>query len=126
MPSSSMFDQWTQSQRVSLAPFLELNSITTRLCGELTRQNLKVINSLAQASQDQLQALASARGVNDVLQCQSQWMEEAVPQALGHAEQWLDTMLESASEYRDWFETNMEAMKQQGRAASAPARRERE
>lgn len=117
MPAS-MYDHWSQTQKVSMAPILELNNITTRLCGEIMRQNLKAISALAQSSQEQMQELAKAKGLNEVIQCQSQWISETTPHAIKHAEKLLDTVLDSASEYREWVEGNLENMRQQGKAFS--------
>lgn len=121
-----MFDQWSQTQKLSFSPLLELNSITTRLCGKLLQQNLKAMNSLAQSGQEQLQTLSGVKGVNEALQCQSQWIADTVPQAFDHAEKLLNTVLDSATEYRDWFEGNMETMKRQSQAMSEKVRHQTE
>lgn len=117
MPSS-MYDNWSQSQKVSLGPILELNNITTKLCGELIRQNLRAMSALAQSGQEQFQELSKAKGLNEAVQSQGQWIADTAPEAIKHAEKLLDTVLDSASEYRDWFENNMESMRQQGKVIS--------
>lgn len=119
MSHQQMFDQWSkQSAKVSLAPILELNSITTKLCAELFKQNIQAITELAQTGQEHLQTLAKAKGLDDALQTQTKFIAESTPQALKHAEQLIDTVLGSASEYREWFEHNMETIKQEGKVIS--------
>jgi hypothetical protein len=121
MPSS-MFDQWSQPHRASFGPVVasitELNRITTQACGELFRQNLKAMTLLAQSSQEQLQDLSQVKGIDGALQLQKQWLEKATPQVLKHAEEVLDTVLESATEYQAWMENNMDIIRQQGKAVS--------
>lgn len=121
MPSS-MFDQWSQPQKASFGPVIssitELNRITTQACAELFRQNLKAMTMLAQSSQEQLHDLSEVKGFDGALQLQKQWFEKATPQVLKHAEEVLDTVLESATEYQAWMENNMDIIKQQGKAGS--------
>lgn len=117
MPAS-MYDNWSQTQKASLGPILELSNITTRLCGELMRQNLRAANEFAQSSQEQFQALSKVKDANEILRTQGQWMSEMTPHVIDHAEKLLDTVLESASEYREWYESNLETMRQQGKAIS--------
>lgn len=117
MPNS-MYDHWSQNQKVSLAPILELSNITTRLCGELMRQNLRAASEFAQDSQAQFQALSKIKDVNEIIRTQGEWVSKVTPHAIEQAEKLLDTVLDSASEYREWYESNLEVARQQGKAMS--------
>lgn len=114
--ASSIFDQWSQTHKVSLAPIFELNDITTRLCGTICRQNLEVMNRIAQSSQEQLQGLAQVKSIDGAVQSQTRWFAVATPQMFQHAEEVLNTLMDSATEYQTWFESNLQLMNQERKA----------
>lgn len=114
--ASTMFDQWSQTHKVSLAPILELSNITTRLCGTICRQNLDVMNRLAQSNQEQLQGLSQAKSIDGLVQSQAKLLASTTPLMIQHAEEILNTVMDSASEYQNWFESSVESINQQNKA----------
>lgn len=117
MPTS-IYDHWTQHQKASLGPLLELNNVTTRLYGELMRENLRAASEFAQSSQEQFKALSQAKDLKEIVQVQGQWISDIAPHAIKQTEKLLDMVLHFASEYRECYESNLESMRQQGKAMS--------
>lgn len=113
--ASPMFDQWSQTHKISLAPILELSNITTRLCGTICRQNLDALNRLAQNGQEQLQGLSQAKGLEGLMQTQAKLVASTTPLMFQHAEELLNTFIDSATEYQTWLESSIQSMNQQNR-----------
>src|ERR1700722_18620188 len=83
---NAWFEQWQQQSKFSLAPMMEFQAITTRLLGELARQNLKTLNALAQCATEQMQDLSHAKGVDDVVHSQARSASRAAPEVYEHAQ----------------------------------------
>ena len=116
--TSSVFDQWSQYSKFSLAPLLELNGITTRLCVELARQNIKVMNELMKSNSEQLNEMSHAKSLPDVMQAQTQWTNKTMPQLVEHAQVMLDAYVDGASEYCKWLEKGVSHFQNQAETAT--------
>ncbi len=102
--SYSFFEQWSKKNNVMMQPMLELGSLHTRLWGDLTKQNFMLINDMIKTSAEQMQDISKVTGVNDLLDLQAKMAIKTAPNLLNHAEKMLDTMLDGATQYSEWFE----------------------
>ena len=104
----SYFDQFSQmpAKFMNMEPFMAATGITTRLYSDIARENLKAMNELMQCSVEQLQGLSNARGLEEVVSVQSKAINKATPQLFQHAQQVLDLMMASATEYSKLYEKN--------------------
>lgn len=100
-------DQWSQSTKNLFEPLIELNSITTRMCSELARENLKAIHDLMQSSAEHMQGLSHVRGFEDVMSVQARAVANITPKVYQYSQQILDTVMEGISEYNKFFERSM-------------------
>lgn len=105
--ATSIFEQWSQAGKFSLEPMLEFSQIAMRLCGDISKENMKAFNELMQNNTEQLQSLCQAKGLEDVMAIQSRWAAKTGPQFYQHAQHVLDRMLESASECSKLVEKGM-------------------
>lgn len=106
--SHSFYDQWSQASQTSLSPWLEFNNITYRLYGDLSRQNLKIINELMQCYTEAIQECSHARGLDEILSAQSRIATKSSSNLAQHAQHIWDTFLESSTQYQKWMEKGME------------------
>lgn len=113
--SSTYHEQWSQNSKLAFAPILELGGITSNMCSELARHNLRMMNEMMQASAEQMQNLSRAKGLEEALRINSQYTAKIAPQMLHNAQYVLDTMLDSANQYQQWFEKSTEQFQKQGK-----------
>lgn len=110
------FEQFTKTplqgfqgfQGSNMDAIIEMNGITTRLCSELARQNLKMMNELVQCNVEEMQGLSQARGMEEVLSVISQSAAKTSPAVFQHAQRVLDTLLSTASDYNQLIEEGMQ------------------
>lgn len=112
MPTS-IYDQWSQTNKASLAPLIEFNGITTQLCGDLFRENLKVANDLMQINAECVQHLSHTKGLEEVMSELARFPAKLAPQMVSHAQTVFDMLLDSGNKYREWFEKGVEHFQKQ-------------
>ncbi|MFI4937591.1 MAG: phasin family protein [Candidatus Berkiellales bacterium] len=115
MPST-YFDQWSQSNKNTLAPLLELNGIATKMCGEIIRENLKTMNEIMQTGAEGMQEISHANGLPAVFSANSRCVAKLAPKMMEHTQHVLDTMMEGANAYQKWLEKGVEQFQEQGKA----------
>lgn len=109
-------EQWSQVNKLSIAPIMEFNGITVRLLGEMTRENLSVLNEILQGNAQHLHDVSHAKGLEEAMGLQSRYISRMGPRMFEHAQHILDTMLDSANQYQHWFEKGMKKYQQEGKA----------
>jgi len=112
-PQNPFMEHWPQAAKMSMEPLMELNGITTRMCTDIARQNLKTMNDIMQCHAEQMQGMSHARGMEDMINAYSRWCAKVSAPLTQHTQNVLDTMLESASEYSKWWEKGLHHMSQQ-------------
>jgi len=108
-------ENWPQA-KMSLEPYIEFNAITTRICGELARQNLKLMNELMQCSADQMQGMSHARDFEAVSSGYTRWCTRIAPQLTEHGQKVMDTMLTAVAEYNKWWEKELQRFSEHTKA----------
>lgn len=111
------YNQWSHVGKLSIVPLLELNGITMRLFGDITRENLSAFNEIVQGNAQHLHDVSHAKGLEDAMALQSRYMSKMGPRMFEHAQNILDTMLDSANQYQHWFESGMKQVQREGKAA---------
>lgn len=111
------YHQWSQVNKLSLGPLMELNGITLRLLGDLTRENLTALNEVIQGNAQHLHDVSHAKGLEEAMSLQSRYVSKMGPRMFEHAQNVLDTMLDSANEYQHWLEKGIKQYQQEGKAA---------
>lgn len=112
-PFSSYFEQFSKSpfqsmQGNPMEALVELNNITTRLCSELARQNLKMMTDLVQCSVEEMQELSQTRGeMVETCHVLSKGAAKVSPTIFQHAHGVLDTLSIAAADYTHLMEENM-------------------
>ncbi len=96
--ATSIFEQWPQTGKLSLEPMFEFGNITMRLCGDITRENMKAFSELLQTNTEQMQNLSQVKGMDDVFSAQARWAAKTTPQVYQHMQHIMDMILESTSE----------------------------
>lgn len=108
----SYFDQWPKTNHALLEPWTELNGVTTRLCGELARENLSAMTQFMQSNAEQFQALGQAKGMEDFVEIQKRWTNEVPPKLQQHAQTMLHTMASGLAEYQKIFQDSVQQASQ--------------
>lgn len=101
------FDQWAQPNRFSWGPFAEWQEITTQLCGDCARKHVQAMSELMRTNSEHWQNLCHAKGLEEVIDMQSQYMQKAAPALLEHAQGMIAMWMKGAQAYQAWFEKGM-------------------
>ncbi len=106
MPAS-MYDQLLNPPSAFLAPLLALNEMTMRLYGEVSKEQIRVINELLLCHAEQLQELSQAKKVEQMVQIQGEFMAKAAGPLNAYAQHMIDALLEGNAGYAKWLEESI-------------------
>ena len=109
-------EQLTHFNKLSLRPLIELNGITTRMYGEITRENLNALNEIFQGNTQHAHDISHAKGLEEIISVNSKYASKMAPRMFEHAQHVLDTLLESANQYQSWFESYVKLYQHEGKA----------
>jgi hypothetical protein len=109
-----MFDQWPQAQKSYLGPMLEFHAITTRFCGDIARENVKVLNELVLCHSEHLKQLSQAEKLQDMAQINADLATKTSEPLNEYAQHMIDMMLENASNYSKWLEQGIQTATETG------------